>query len=139
MNKKATNMALMMVFEVVIVITVIALAMSFAKQLGESETVTRVIIANDLKMMVDTLAGVPGDVIVEYPQNIENYTVSLLFKEVVVENKDNEEQETRRSFFIPSSHSIREGAVGDGSVCFTKEDRIISIRQCTEKEVPHRG
>ena len=137
MNKKATNMALMMVFEVVIVITVIALAMSFAKQMGESETVTRVIITNDLKMMVDTLAGVPGDVVVEYPQNIENYTVSLLFKEIVVENKGNEEEETRRSFFIPASHRIQEGAVGDGILCFTKQDRVISIRQCTEKEVPH--
>jgi len=93
MNKKAVSIVLM-IFEVLAVISFIAITITFAKKAGESETAVKNVIASDISLMVNTLLSVPGDAVVQYPliEGATKYVILLQQDHVSVwlqtENQD---------------------------------------------------
>src|SRR3989338_4152083 len=97
MVKKGASIILM-IFEVLVVVIVAALMISAAKKFGQSDTIVRVTIAEDLALMVNTLVSIPGDAIVKYPINVSKYTIMLdtTFIEVKNEGESGITTEKRR-------------------------------------------
>ena len=76
MNKKATSIILM-IFEIVVVISVIIMTFQVAVAFAKAETVVKINLAQDLQMMVNTLVSIPGNTLVEIPQDTSNYIIQL--------------------------------------------------------------
>ena len=72
MNKKAASI-LVMIFELMAVLAVVFILISYSKNLAESERNHKVSAAQDIKMMIDVLVGIPGDAVVEYPYDMSKF------------------------------------------------------------------
>lgn len=82
-NKKGVSIILTL-FELAIVILVVVLAFSRSKDLSDSDRMVQQKAVEELAMMVNTLAALPGDAVVEYPGNMTQYTIILENNQVAV-------------------------------------------------------
>src|SRR3989339_2256594 len=125
MNKKASSI-LMIIFELLAVILIIWITTEVAYGMGKSDTVVKVNLATDLKMMVNTLAGVSGDVVIEYPLNVVNYTFTLSQNSVSVFKKtESDQQKVTRTFILPTGY-FASGSLDEKSrLCLEKKDKNI--------------
>ncbi len=132
MNKKATSV-LFIVFEIIIVVTIIGLSLFFAKNLGESETIAKTNLANNLKMMVETLVAVPGSAVAEYPSpnNVSKYKIMLNSGQVeIFEKAKPEVKSIDRKFFLPQGYLTVGKLDGEKSLCLLKEKKTITLDKC---------
>jgi hypothetical protein len=134
MNKKATAI-IVMIFELLAVVIVSWMAISVGKSFGESDTVTKINAAEDIRMMVNVLIGVPGDAVVQYPKDLSKF--ALLFTvsgvEIFVEGESSSKS-VIRNFMLPINYKA-EGVVKKvKSVCLEKKNKKILIRECKEDE-----
>jgi hypothetical protein len=137
MNKKAVSV-LMMIFEVLVVIIVAVITMGLAKDFALSDHVSKEIIADDIAMMTHTLAGVPGDAIVEYPHNLSAYIIILdsTRQEVILRDpQDAELLEVTRPIRLPAGYSTNRLVENVEHVCFEKDGKSITIRECEANEI----
>jgi len=129
MNTKAASI-LLWIFEVIAVIAVILIALSIAKQFSDETALRKINAAEDISMMVNTLVGLPGDALVEYPRDLSKFTVALTTQYVVIFEKDAKVDGETRNFILPSDY----GAVGivkqKGKVCLQKIGKTISVEEC---------
>ena len=133
MNRKATSI-LMMIFEVLAVVLVVFTTAKIATAYGQSETVAKINTAEDLRMMIDTLVGVPGEALVKYPHNVSTFSFLLRTGSVSVFTKgENEKFWVVRKFSLPEGYSAEtDGGVVEGtsSVCLEKKIKKILLRPC---------
>ncbi len=130
MNKKAVS-TLMMVFEVLIVLLVIAGYLRIAQAYASSETVNKINLAEDIRMMVDTLVGTPGDAVVQYPGNVSQYSFILSSESITVFIKgEGEQKRVTRHFFLPERYDAFGTVEGKGTICLEKEKRKMVLREC---------
>ncbi len=123
----------MIVFELLVVIMVIFMTMSIAKTYASSETTRKIILANDIAMMVDTLVGTPGDAIVEYPSETSKYLFVLNSNSITVFIKnDRESQYVVRHFSLPSGYEAYGTVEGKAKLCLKKENNKITLLECPE-------
>jgi len=115
---------------VIAVIAVILIALSIAKQFSDETALRKINAAEDISMMVNTLVGLPGDALVEYPRDLSKFTVALTTQYVVIFEKDAKVDGETRNFILPSDY----GAVGivkqKGKVCLQKIGKTISVEEC---------
>src|SRR3989344_5817439 len=108
-GRKAAS-TLMIVFEVLLVLFVIYSYLQIAEKYANSETTNKINIAEDIKMMVDTLVGTPGDGTVQYPANVSKYSFILSSSSITVFIKgEGEQQIVTRQFFLPAFVAETEG------------------------------
>ncbi|MBU0727477.1 hypothetical protein KKA95_02225 [Patescibacteria group bacterium] len=132
--KKATS-TLMIIFELVIVSLVIFGTVRIAHAYGNSLITQKVNIAEDVRMMVNTLVGVPGDAIVKYPHDVSNFRLILNQDGVSVFNEgDSQFEYTKRTFYLPTGYSAAGSMDGEEYFCLDKQDRTIILRACLENE-----
>lgn len=129
-GKKAASI-IMMIFELIVVIFVIFMAFTVARNFGSSDTANKIYLANDLKMMMDTLVGTPGDAVVEYPGDVSRYSLILTSHYVTVLIKgESEAREVTRRFYLPEGYSA-EGVLEEKmKLCLTKTGRRIILQEC---------
>jgi hypothetical protein len=130
MDKKGSSIVLM-IFEIIIVVFVVYTTFQIAQAYASSDTSNKINLANDLKMMVDTLVGVPGDAMVEYPGDVSRYTFILTPTAVTVfVLGEGERGAVTRDLNLPNSFS----AFGDLSqqerLCLKKEQKRIELLSC---------
>jgi len=78
----------MMVFEAVVVVSLIFAAISFAKSASDSDEVIKQQIANDLGLMVNVLLGLPGDASLQYPTDVSKFNILLENNKITVMGQD---------------------------------------------------
>ncbi len=134
MDKKATSIILM-IFEVLVVITVIFMTMQVAMGYAKSDTVIKVNAANDLAMMVNVLIGVPGDAIVEFPGDLSKYIISLDIGSVaVLKEGEPSIKHAIRTFYLPEKHTAEGTVENVRNVCLKKDGYVIILKECNEGE-----
>ena len=134
MNKKAASI-IMIIFELLVVILVISMTFSVAKGMAKGERVEKVNLAEEVRMMMDTLVGVPGEAVVEFPYNVSKY-VFLLDKESVSVFKEGEDKVNWavRKFYLPEGYQAVGSLKGKERACLEKKGKNIFLRECKPEE-----
>jgi len=138
MNTKAESVILM-IFELVVVIGVIAMTFQIATAFAKSETAVKINLAQDLQMMVNTLVGVPGDSLVELPQDASHFIIILNSNQISVNGiEDSESEIVVRNFVLPAGHTASGTTEGSPKICLKKESsgdrKYLFLSDCTENE-----
>lgn len=116
------------------VIMVGFLAFSLWPELAKTNTSQKVVVAEDVRMMVNTLVSVPGDALVYYPGNTSTLMVALSSSKVDVFEKGESDVKWRSAGFVLPEEYSAEGLY-DGSLrgrlCLEKIARRIIVRSCS--------
>lgn len=132
MNKRGI-ITLMMILEIIIILVFAGLIFGLASKFASSETTNKITIADDIKMMVDTLVGTPGEAVVQYPGNVSKYTFILSSSSVTVYIKgEGEQRRIVRYFSLPEAYQAFGTLEGKGSLCLAKEKKKIVLRECVK-------
>ncbi|MDP3698178.1 MAG: hypothetical protein Q8R47_01185 [Nanoarchaeota archaeon] len=132
MDKRGIT-TLMMILEIMIVLISAYSIFSIASKYASSETTNKIIIADDLKMMIDTLVGTPGEAVVQYPGNVSKYTFILSTSSVSVFIKgEGEQKKIIRYFSLPDGYQAFGTLEGKSDLCLEKEKKKIVLRECKQ-------
>ncbi|MBT5924246.1 hypothetical protein HN734_03105 [Candidatus Woesearchaeota archaeon] len=132
MNKKGSSI-LMAIFEILAVILVILITFSVATEFAGSTNTQKTFYAEDMRMMINTLVGTPGDASIEYPKDITGYTFLLTSDEIVVLEDQDEGTDpfpVRRYMSLPFEHSASGSVKDTGTLCIKKQNKIVTIKPC---------
>src|SRR3989344_7228054 len=130
MNKKGIT-TLMMILEILIILLASFSIFNLASKFASSENTNKIIIADDIKMMVDTLIGTPGEAVVQYPGNVSKYTFILSSGSVSVFIKsEGEQKKIVRYFSLPDGYQAFGTLEGKNNLCLEKEKKKIVLREC---------
>lgn len=136
MNRKAASI-LMMIFEILVVILVVYLTASIASAYGKSETVTKINAAEDMRMMLNTLAAVSGDAVVAYPKNMTLFSFILRAGSIAAFQQTearNENLWVIRTFSLPVGWTAEGTVEGKEKICLEKKGKKILLRECLPHE-----
>jgi len=130
MNKKGYDL-IMVIFEVLVVASVVFMSLQVAKGYAESTTVDKVNTATDLALMVNTFVGTPGDSIVEYPKDVSQFSIVLSDGGVKVFVKgESEIKQASQTFYLPEKYSA-EGITEEATkICLRKDGYVITLFEC---------
>jgi len=130
LDKKGIT-TLMMILEIVIILFASYSIFSIASRYASSETTNKIIIADDIKMMIDTLVGTPGEAAVQYPGNVSKYTFILSSSSVTVFIKgEGEQKKIVRYFSLPEGYQAFGVLEGKNSLCLEKDKKKMVLREC---------
>ena len=134
MNKRGTSI-LMVIFEVLVVSLMIYLIVSIASSYGQSDTITKIKTAEEMRLMINTLVGISGDAIVKYPQDLSKFSLILNSNTITVFKKEElPNLWVIRDFILPQGSSA-EGAVEEVNwACLEKAGAKIILRECAANE-----
>ena len=126
----------MVLFEVIAVFTIIAMIVVVAKDLAGSDRVIRNLVAEDISMIVNSLASVPGEIQVVYPyskRDLTNYTLSINNNQVSVKStKKDKILTTTRIVHVPEGYTVAGVVQNVASFCMSKKNKdIILSGKCT--------
>ncbi|MBR9683406.1 hypothetical protein GOV03_02600 [Candidatus Woesearchaeota archaeon] len=134
MDKKGSSI-IMIIIELVAVVFVVAMTFSIAQGMAKGERVEKVNLAEDLRMMIDTLIGVPGDVVAEYPANVSKYVFTLSKNEIrVFQDVKDEVNLVVRKIHLPESYDAHGSLNERARLCLEKKKYDISLRPCGADE-----
>ena len=122
-----------MLFEVVVVILVIGIALTVATRLGKPETMTKITAAEDMAMMVNVLVGMPGNVIVEYPRDMSLYALAFVSSSslaIYEGDKSTDVDPALRMFLLPTGYTAAGFVKEKARVCLQKEGKKILLTEC---------
>ena len=121
LNKKGFTL-LTWIFEILAVLLVIFILTSTAEAFGNSDTVFKINLAEDIRMMLNTLAGVPGAAVVTIPYNLSGYNLILSRNSITVfKEGDPETKKITRTFFLPEGYSSSGVIDNLDTVCIEKQ------------------
>ncbi len=134
MNKKATNIPLM-IFEIIAVVIVVSMMISVANSYAQSDKTLKLGAAEDIRMMVDTLVAVPGEGVVAYPHNLSRYSLILDSGSITLfEKGESEVLWITRKFILPEGYTA-EGVLEEKErLCLEKKEKRILLRECKPDE-----
>ena len=133
LNKKGIT-TLMMILEIIIILISAASIFGLASKFASSETTNKIVIADDLKMMIDTLVGTPGEAVVQYPGDVSKYTFILSSGSVSIFIKgEGEQKKIVRHFSLPEGYQAFGTLEGKSSLCLEKEKKKMVLRECVKK------
>lgn len=134
MNKKAASI-IMIIIELLAVILVISMTFSVAKGMAKGERVEKVSLAEEIRMMVDTLVSVPGEAVVEYPHNVSEYFFLLDKGSIsVFKEGDDKVNWVIRNFYLPEGYETVGSLKGKERACLEKKGKNIFLRECKADE-----
>ncbi|MBI2668528.1 hypothetical protein HYX14_01670 [Candidatus Woesearchaeota archaeon] len=134
MDKKAASM-LLMIFEIITVILVVGMMIGVGRAYGKSTLTAKIVVAEDLRLMMDVLAALPGQAVVKYPQNVSLFNVILTPGAVAVfEEGEAEQIWVRRDFFLPDGYTAEGIAQKTAWLCLEKNQQRITLRGCAADE-----
>ncbi len=132
LNKKAASSVIMLIFEMIVVILVIFITTSIAQSYGKSETIQKINAAEEFRMMLNTLAGVPGEATVFYPKNLSSFQLVLNSNNIIVSIKGEPENLWAvRSFSLPQGYTAQGVVQGEAQVCLEKKEKTLLLKKCS--------
>lgn len=134
MNTRGESI-LLLIFEVLAVLLVTYILVSIAGAYGKSDTVLRINAAEDIRMMADTLVGMPGEVTVHYPLNVSSFSFILADGSITVLKKgEAEPAKVVRPFFLPSGYTASGTVEEQAWICLEKKGNAITLKSCDRYE-----
>ncbi len=133
MNTRAASI-LLFIFEIMAVLIVVYTATTIAQRAGNSATVQKINVAEDVRMMVHTLAAVPGDAEVQYPHEVKH---SILLSGAVVSAFSPGDRETvwvKRKLVLPEGYAAQGAFEAEGKLCIQKKEKAITLYPCKKEE-----
>ena len=131
-NKK--GQILVMIIELLVVAIVIFTTIRVATDYGNSIFTKKVSLAEDIRMMTNTLVGVPGDAVVQYPEDVSEFNVILRADSVTVfKDGDTSAERVVRKFYLPEGYDAFGTLKDEAKLCMKKKDKKIILRRCEEK------
>lgn len=129
-NKKGSSV-LFIVFEILAVIIIVQAVFQIAANYGDSTTIKKVQMANDLVLMVNQLVATPGNAVIEYPGDSSEYTVSLYASSVEVSvNSDSDVNIAVRKYSLPKGYQAKGTISKIENLCLKKEGNLIKVEEC---------
>lgn len=139
-SKRASVKPALMIFEVLFVIAVAGITIAIATQLAESQTVTQTRITQDIAMLVNAAVATPGEVLVEYPANLTQYTLILTSDTIMLrQTTDGVYDQTTAHFYLPVGYvgQTNQGLIeAKQHVCIHKKERVITLQECPASSLP---
>lgn len=134
MNRKADTV-LVMIIELLAVVMIIFIIMESARTMSNTEPIRKKNMAEDFRMMTETLVSLPGDSVVEYPKNVSEFILILSNSGIsVFKEGDSEAKQAKLGFYLPLGY-IAEGSLNhETTACLEKKDKKIILRTCQLKE-----
>lgn len=132
MNKKAASLILML-YELVVVIIVVSIVLTISTRLVKEETLKKINAAEDFAMMVNVLLGMPGDVIVEYPQNLSKFLLVLQSSNSIAiyeKDRSTDKDPVMRSFILPKGYAATGFSKQKARVCLKKIGKGLFLEEC---------
>ena len=134
MNRKGTS-TIVLLAEVLVVVLVVFATTEVSAGIGNSETVKKTNLINELEMMINTLVGVEGEAIVEYPRNVAEYTFLLTQGKIVVYKEGESSIRTlEKELFLPQSYEIQGSLDRKARLCLRKDFRSITLGECVDEQ-----
>lgn len=131
MNTKAASVILW-IFEVLAVILIVVMVLQVSSSFAKGQAVQKINIAEDLVMMVEMLSGVPGDVVIEYPQQANEYKFIVSADTLLVFLPgDTELQRVARKFHLPENYQAEGFVDQQERLCVTKSGTRIILGGCS--------
>ena len=139
MHKRGMT-TLMMVLEIIIILLASYSILNLGSKYASSETTNKIIIADDIKMMIDTLVGTPGEAVVQYPGDVSKYTFILSSGSVTVFIQgEGDQKKIVRYFSLPEGYQAFGTLEGKDSLCLAKEKKKIVLRECLKTAAAAEG
>jgi len=134
MNKKGDSI-LLVLFEVLAVVLIAFTMIRIAQGFASSETVIKQNTAQDIALMVNTLVGVPGDAIVEYPANLSNYNLvmdstSITLKSISLPELKKPGVDRTAYFYLPNGYTAGGILEAKSRLCLEKKSKSITLGEC---------
>ena len=130
----------MMILEIIIILISAASIFGIASKFASSETTNKIVIADDIKMMVDTLVGTPGEAAVKYPEDVSKYTFVMSSSPVssgsvsgsvsIFIKGEGEHKKIIRYFSLPEGYQAFGTLEDRDYLCLTKEKKKIVLQEC---------
>lgn len=131
-NKKAAlTKTLSIIIELIVVILLVSTALIVAADYDNSNAITKTNAAEEISIMVNTLAGLPGDALIEYPVDVQPFTFSLSQHRITVINTDrSEEMQAIEEFFLPPGFQAAGFVENAQRFCLEKIQKTIQLKAC---------
>tara|TARA_Y100000310_G_C20615762_1_gene780523 strand:+ start:377 stop:787 length:411 start_codon:yes stop_codon:yes gene_type:complete len=130
LNKKGSSV-LFIIFEILVVVIIVQAVFQVAAAYGDSVTIRKVQMANDLVLMVNHLVATPGDVKIEYPGDSSNYLVTLHTSSVEVSIEGDEDVNIAvRVYSLPQGYEAKGTVSKVENLCLVKDDNLIKVEEC---------
>jgi hypothetical protein len=134
MNKKGISDIVLLIADIGAVVLVGFLIMTASLKLSDTTTVSKINLAEDIRIMVNTLIGVPGEAIVKYPTNITGLSIISQDTGILVfVPGEIKEKQVVRNYYLPKGYSV-EGVISDeDTFCLEKKEKKIILMSCPEE------
>ena len=125
-----------LVYKALIVIVIAAFIIFFfpyvGKVYGSGEAYSKLAVAKDLALLVDTLYAYPGNIYVVYSTDLTGYTIKISSNEIIVYDSEIGEIDPTAGIykFIKTDEKIIEAEIkSPKSLAFNKENNEIKIKK----------
>jgi len=98
MKKRGTSMVLFYLGEIVAIVIVALLLISTSFRIADSKTPNKVYVANDLALVMDSIFSSPGNIIINYTENVSNYTIEFNKDSILIYSIDKNLDNVERKF-----------------------------------------
>ena len=98
MKKRGTSMVLFYLGEIVAIVIVALLLISTSFRIADSKTPAKVYVANDLALVMDSLFSSPGNIIINYTEDLSNYTIEFNDDSILIYSIDKNLDNVERKF-----------------------------------------
>tara|TARA_Y100000310_G_scaffold330631_1_gene402614 strand:- start:621 stop:1016 length:396 start_codon:yes stop_codon:yes gene_type:complete len=131
MNKKGVSVILM-IFEVLTVILVVTILINVANAYNSSWLTKKTQVAEDVRLMVDTLVGVPGNARVIYPEDTTELIFDLNDNNILVFRKGEDQSAgIKRLFSLPKGYKATGFVEDKPQICIEKKNNKLELNDCT--------
>src|SRR3989344_6287786 len=121
MNKKGVELPMVLIAELLVLALVAYVVMHNVFDVINHDDIFKENTGADMKMMIDTLVGLPGDAIVKYPQNLSEYNIAILDNNKVAVFLPNDRlRKDWNYFFLPEGYTVRDSGERQCAVCLRK-------------------
>jgi len=131
-DKKGSSI-LLMIFEILVVILVIATMFSIATKFTEESATQKIFHAEEIRMLVNTFIAHPGDSFMEYPKDVSEFIIILSDNEVTVFSKgekDDNIKKARRSLHLPKDYTAAGTSNLKKKICLEKKSKKVFLHNC---------
>jgi len=129
-GKKGASIILML-FEVIAVVLIVAILLQIATGFANSESVQTINLAQEFSLMVESLVIVSGNAVVQYPYNLSSYIIALDNQGVSVKKEGDSKLNLAYSkFHLPVNYAAAGSVMQAEKVCLKKEFNVIIIEEC---------
>ena len=130
-SKRKGNLALMLMFEIIIVGMVVFMTFSIAERFATSQTSNKINLANDFSLMVNTLVSAPGHAVINYPADLSPFNIVIKQNFVEVWEPGKSKTSIKNKINLPTDYKLSGFVEKQKDVCLEKtSEREIKLGPC---------